>query len=157
MKQLLAKILVSLACAIILLHAFVPHHHHDCEGQQGLIYECEVACHCDCSHHDFPHGQNHHSHHPYSTCKLAEMLSHLVLSTKDDNNHLQWVPASPYGGNNVVYALSLFIIPVTVTPQQPIPVPVVPLVYEREMFFGQPPFLASSALRAPPSDAPACC
>ncbi len=85
------------------------------------------------------------------------MLSHLVLSTKDDNNHLQWVPASPYGGNNVVYALSLFIIPVTVTPQQPIPVPVVPLVYERELFFGQPPFLASTALRAPPSDAPACC
>ena len=71
-----------MACAIILLHAFVPHHHHDCKGEAGLVFETEVACHC---HHDgCPEGDCGHSHHPFDMCKLAEMLSHLVISTKDD-------------------------------------------------------------------------
>ena len=83
MKHLTAKIMISLACAIILLHAVVPHHHHDCADEEGFVFETELACHCDCDHdHD---GCGHsHSHHPFDTCKLAEMLSHLVLSTKED-------------------------------------------------------------------------
>lgn len=83
MKHLTAKIMISLACAIILLHAVVPHHHHDCAGEEGLVFETELACHCDCDH-DHDHDGCGHSHHPFDTCKLAEMLSHLVLSTKDD-------------------------------------------------------------------------
>lgn len=53
MRHLTAKTLIALACAIILTHAIVPHHHDDCDGEEGH-------------------------------CKLAEMLSHLVISTKDD-------------------------------------------------------------------------
>lgn len=53
MRHLTAKTLVTLACAIILTHAVVPHHHDDGDGEEGH-------------------------------CKLAEMLSHLVISTKDD-------------------------------------------------------------------------
>lgn len=85
MKSLTAKIMVSLACAIIFMHAVVPHHHHDCDGERGFVFETELDCHC---HHDgdgcASHDDATHSHHPFDMCKLAEMLSHLVLSTKDD-------------------------------------------------------------------------
>ena len=73
--------MVVVACLVIMLHAMVPHHHHDCAEQQGFVFENELACHCDCHDEDC----HHHTHHPFDTCKLAEMLSHLVLSTKDDD------------------------------------------------------------------------
>ncbi|MBP5541731.1 MAG: hypothetical protein J6X88_08805 [Bacteroidales bacterium] len=83
MRHLTEKIMVSLACAIILTHAVVPHHHHDCGDEGGFVFETELACHCH--HDDCPDGKDcGHSHHPFDMCKLAEMLSHLVLSTKDD-------------------------------------------------------------------------
>ena len=87
MKHLTAKIMTTLACAVILLHAVVPHHHHDCVGEGGFVFETELTCHCDCDHDgDYDHDDcdHRHSHHPFDTCKLAEMLSHLVLSTKED-------------------------------------------------------------------------
>ena len=83
MKHLMAKIMVFVACAIIMLHAVVPHHHHDCCEAKGFTFETELACHChcDCDHHD----NDHHSHHPFNICLLQEMLSQLVISTSDDH------------------------------------------------------------------------
>ena len=82
MKHLVAKIMIMVACAIIMLHAVVPHHHHDCHDVKGLTFETEVACHCDLDHNH--HNCEHHSHHPFNICLLQEMLSHLVISTSDD-------------------------------------------------------------------------
>lgn len=83
--------MMCLACAIILLHAVVPHYHHDDCGAVGLVFENEMTCQCEnedspyaeqhslgnCCHHE------HHSHHPFDNCKLQELLSSLVLNTKD--------------------------------------------------------------------------
>ena len=69
MNRLAAKIAILLASAIILLHAMVPHHHHDCN------HDCD----------------DHHSDHPFDICRLADMLSHLVLNTKEDDNLLALV------------------------------------------------------------------
>ena len=87
MKQLAAKILVTLACSIIMLHAFVPHHHHDVEGGSGMVFETELGCHC---HEGGVHddGDHRHTHHPFDICLLQEMLSHLVLSTSEDQHTL---------------------------------------------------------------------
>lgn len=74
--------MITVACTIIMLHAVVPHHHHDCHEAKGLTFETEVACHCDCDHNH--HDCGHHSHHPFNVCLLQEMLSHLVISTSDD-------------------------------------------------------------------------
>ena len=83
MRYLSAKITISLACAIILLHAIVPHHHHDCADEVGFIFETEINCHCN--HHHHTHDcDDHHSDHPFDICRLADMLSHLVLNTKND-------------------------------------------------------------------------
>ncbi|MBQ5975416.1 MAG: hypothetical protein IJL48_06895 [Bacteroidales bacterium] len=79
-----------MACAIILLHAMVPHHHHDCEGMAGLVFETEMACHCDCDHHDCDH---HHSHHPFNTCGLQDMLSHLVIAPYDETSLVAYIQA----------------------------------------------------------------
>lgn len=80
-----AKILSSLAVSIILMHAMVPHHHHDCCGGRGFVFENEVACHCngdymcgnDCCDHE---GSNH----PLNRCRLQDLLSKLVISQKSD-------------------------------------------------------------------------
>lgn len=85
MKHLTAKIMISMACAIIMLHAVVPHHHHDCCGAVGITFETELDCHCDSDHHHHHPGCNHHSHHPFDICLLQDMLSHLVISTSDDH------------------------------------------------------------------------
>lgn len=86
MKRLVAIIMVYLACAVIMLHAVVPHHHHDCCGTVGLVFENEACCHCDEACHDTAceHHDGHHSHHPFDICLLQEMLSHLTLTTNDD-------------------------------------------------------------------------
>lgn len=89
MKRLSAKIMITLACAIIMLHAIVPHHHHDCAEEVGLVFETELNCHC--SHQHQTHGctndcDDHHSDHPFDFCRLADMLSHLVLNTKADEH-----------------------------------------------------------------------
>ena len=94
MKHLTAKIMITLACAIILVHAIVPHHHHDCAEERGFVFETEINCHCSHQHH--PHDCNnncndHHSDHPFDICRLADMLSHLVLNTKEDDNLIAWV------------------------------------------------------------------
>lgn len=84
MRHLVAKILVFLACAVIMLHTFVPHHHHDFEAGGGVIFDTDFGCQYDgdCRHHgcDRPHN----SHHPFDICLIQEMLSHLVISTSDD-------------------------------------------------------------------------
>jgi len=70
-----AKVLMAAAWCIIMLHSVVPHHHHDCcDG--GLVFENELECQCD--HHD--HDCDHHD----GSCKLQDLLSQLVISTKDD-------------------------------------------------------------------------
>jgi hypothetical protein len=89
MRHLTAKIMITLACAIILLHAIVPHHHHDCADVVGFVFETEINCHCSHQHHshDCNHDcDDHHSDHPFDICHLADMLSHLVLNTKEDDN-----------------------------------------------------------------------
>lgn len=90
MRHLSAKIMVSVACAIILLHAIVPHHHHDCCGAKGFVFETEVTCHCDVDHHDVDH---HHSHHPFDICWLQDMLSHLVIASYDETNLCAYIQA----------------------------------------------------------------
>lgn len=77
-KRVTSIMMVALSCLIILVHAIVPHHHHDVRGLEGFVFEDEVGCCCDseCHHHD---GD---SHHPFDICKLQELLSHLVLSNK---------------------------------------------------------------------------
>ena len=78
-----AKVLMAAAWCIIMLHSVVPHHHHDCcDG--GLVFENELECQCD--HHD--HENDHHD----GCCKLQDLLSQLVISTKDDKFFLsgQW-------------------------------------------------------------------
>lgn len=67
--------MIMAACFIIVLHSVVPHHHHDC-WDGGLVFENELECHCD--HHD--HDCDHHD----GCCKLQDLLSQLVISTKDD-------------------------------------------------------------------------
>ena len=89
MKHLMQKIMVSLACAIIMLHAVVPHHHHDCCEAKGFVFETEATCHCECDHHDC----DHHSHHPFSTCWLQDMLSHLVITTYDETSLVAFIQA----------------------------------------------------------------
>ena len=94
MKSLAAKIAILLASAIILLHAMVPHHHHDCADEAGIVFETELNCHCSHQHHshDCNHDcDDHHSDHPFDICRLADMLSHLVLNTKEDDNLLSMV------------------------------------------------------------------
>lgn len=59
-----------LACAIIMLHAIVPHHHHDCTDKFGLVFETEIACHCDEFCTDCPHHESQQQHHPSNLCKL---------------------------------------------------------------------------------------
>lgn len=106
--------MMVLAGAIILMHAMVPHHHHDCDCDFGLVFENEVACHCDeemalmplaencetdndgCCHHD------EHSHHPLDFCLLQDLLSHLVLSNKDDETYLA---LSNIHEHNIFYAI----------------------------------------------------
>lgn len=57
----------------------------------GIVFESEVNCHCSdacCEEHDHSHSDCcHHdgdSKHPFDLCQLQELLSHLVLNTKDD-------------------------------------------------------------------------
>ena len=64
--------MISLACAIIMLHAVVPHHHHDCCEAKGLVFETEVACHCESNHHECDHR---HSHHPFNTSHNSFILT----------------------------------------------------------------------------------
>ena len=85
--------MISLACAIIMLHAVVPHHHHDCSEAKGFVFETEVACHCECDYHECDHR---HSHHPFNTCWLEEMLSHLVISTYDETNYVAYIQAEAH-------------------------------------------------------------
>ena len=74
--------MIAVACSIILLHSVVPHHDHDCCGN-GLVFENELSCRHDhhgheCGRHD--HDSDHHD----GSCKLQDLLSQLVISTKDD-------------------------------------------------------------------------
>lgn len=87
-RSLSAAVMMCLAVAVILLHAFVPHHHHDCGCDLGLVYETEVACHCDDVCGDDHDCHEHHSHHPFDFCKLQDLLSHLVLSNKSEETYL---------------------------------------------------------------------
>lgn len=87
--------MLLLAYGIILMHAVVPHHHHDCCGERGIVFEDELTCTCDehahegCCHHDAEE-----SHHPFDMCRLQDLLSHLVISTRDDKM-LMVAPEAP--------------------------------------------------------------
>ena len=65
------------ALAVILLHTFVPHHHHDtheCEQVLGAA----TACHdVDCPGHDAGDA-------PVDQCKLQQLLAQLTLSSRDE-------------------------------------------------------------------------
>lgn len=79
MKQLVAKVMFSLACAIIMLHAFVPHHHDECCG----VSECFFW-----SEHHHHHSDHHEDGDPFDMCELQHMLSHLVLSSRHEGELL---------------------------------------------------------------------
>lgn len=87
MYRTTAKIWITVACSIILLHAFVPHHHHDCRDEAGFVFENELNCHCGGCEDErtAPEAREHH-HHPFNTCKLQDLLSQLVLNTKEDEH-----------------------------------------------------------------------
>lgn len=76
MRNLAAKLMIILACAIIMLHAFVPHHHDDCCGA--------VECFFGSPHHEHHHHHDEHPH-PFDTCHLQDLLSHLVLTSRQDD------------------------------------------------------------------------
>ena len=76
--KLLAKIFITLACVIIMLHAVVPHHHHDGCGEVECFF---------CEHHHHGHDDDHGHGGLFDLCKLQDMLSHLVLTTKDDETY----------------------------------------------------------------------
>lgn len=88
MLRLLAKIASTVACAIILTHAVVPHCHHDSDVGWALVFEDEINCPCDdsCDGHD-GHTCDHRSHHPFDICTLQQLLAHLVISGRDDEEH----------------------------------------------------------------------
>lgn len=67
--------MIVLACSIILLHAFVPHHHHDSGELHGLVYENELTCHCN-------HDND--KEHEDGNCRLQDLLSQLVIGVRDD-------------------------------------------------------------------------
>ena len=81
------RLSVVLACAIIMLHVVVPHHHHDCTDGVGLVFEDELTCHC----HDgesVPDDDSGRSHHPLDGCSLQHLLSQLTLASDE-----KWVYA----------------------------------------------------------------
>lgn len=76
MKHLGAKIMLWTACAVIMMHAFLPHHHDEC---------CDVVECFFCSEHHHEHdAQPHEKDTADDSCKLQDMLSHLVLSSRND-------------------------------------------------------------------------
>lgn len=92
MKQLLGKIMMFLACAIILVHASIPHHHHDTYCTSGFVFENELTCQscgnelCNCINDGelCCHEHNDQSHHPFNRCKLQDLLSQLVLNNDEE-------------------------------------------------------------------------
>lgn len=89
MRYIASVVMLVLANIIILVHAVVPHHHHDCRGADGFVFENELTCSCDESecgecHETDCHEHHRHTHHPFGNCKLHDLLSKLVLNTKDE-------------------------------------------------------------------------
>lgn len=79
MKNLVTKVIFSLACVIIMLHSFVPHHHDECCG----VSECFF-----CSEHHHHHTDHHEDGEPFDMCELQHLLSHLVLSSRHEGELL---------------------------------------------------------------------
>ena len=130
--------MVSLACAIILLHAVVPHHHaDDCLGGECFF----------CTEHHHGHCHHHHSdgdgHSPLDCCKLQEMLSHLVLSTKDDELFFADLIQAESNG------YLLLALPAAVLPPQPITIATFGLPF-RATPLAASPLVGGEGLRAPP-------
>lgn len=68
-----SKIMMAVACFIIALHSVVPHHDHD-DARDGIVFENELGCQCD-----------HHEHERHDgCCRLQDLLSQLVISSKDE-------------------------------------------------------------------------
>lgn len=76
MKRFLSNMMVLVVVCIIMLHAVVPH--HDCCGEEGVVFGADVACHCNHHHED----QEHHN------CLLQDLLSKLVISQKGDETSM---------------------------------------------------------------------
>lgn len=81
--------MVSLACFIILVHAFVPHHHHDFDNSVCFVFH---AIHHEDSHVDgsdvcdFEEGCCNEEKAPFELCKLQELLSCLILSNREEDD-----------------------------------------------------------------------
>ena len=60
------------AVAIILLHTFVPHHHHTTHGEASAL----TCCDRDCHDHESD-GE------PIEGCRLQQLLAMLTLSTQE--------------------------------------------------------------------------
>ena len=106
--------MISLACFIILVHAFVPHHHHDFDNSVCFVFH---SSHHDDSHTcgsdacDFSDGCRHEDKSPFELCKLQELLSCLVLSNREDDDFLcvqmsdvDWILLHSFGDLNAPVA-----------------------------------------------------
>ncbi len=145
MKKITAISLILLANCIILVHAVVPHHHHDCCPSIGLVYETEASCHCcdvsnlcDCGA-STPHTHN--SKHSTDGCKLQDLLSQLVLNTKERELFVQALDTSFqdfYIADLLVYTLP--------QPEEGV------FVYHKPFVISSPTvfLIDNSGLRAPP-------
>lgn len=131
-----SKIMIVLACGIIMLHAVVPHHHH--EGGGGVE--------CFCQHHH--HEDDGHSHSPFDLCKLQDMLSHVVICAKDDEEAFEALVSAES------HAFIFWAIPVrgddlclTALPAGEVS------LHAFSESIGVSPLVGAAALRAPPQEA----
>lgn len=97
MSKLIAKIMVFLACSVVILHAMVPHHHMSCGIEGSYIAaphthygmcdsddDCfELKCMAGVDS-DKEHRVLHHQHetgeYPISHCKLQDLLTKSLLN-----------------------------------------------------------------------------
>lgn len=95
MKQLLEKFMIIVACSVLLMHAILPHHHHDIATLAGWSCKNEVTC--QQNEHPVPDQNIRIQHqclqHTDSTCAIQDALSHLVISQRYEISFQTWAKA----------------------------------------------------------------
>lgn len=113
-SKIISKVMVSFACVIILIHAVVPHHHHDFDNSVCFVFQSKhhadmgECCHAECSgESECCNGNGEEK--PLGLCKLQQLLSQLVLSNREDDDDL----VVPYYANidQIVPALLILVDP----------------------------------------------
>lgn len=136
--------MISLACVIILIHAVVPHHHHDFDNSVCFVlhsvhhHDSHVGGSDSC---DLNDGCCDDEKSPFELCKLQELLSCLVLSNREDDDF----SLDHFSDFNLIVLCSLF----------NLDAPLVSGIFDsglghEQWFVYCEDFPNSSALRAPP-------